>query len=243
MRRRDLLLGCATVAACAAHPATRRAAGTRAIAFDLFTLFDPRTVDRRVATAVADEPVAFAAAWKTRLFEHCWLRAAAGDYAPFDRLVDDSLATTARMRGVRLDAATRAHLAAAFTELEPWPDTRASLQAMRDRGLRLAPLANFAPRMIRALLAAAQLDGFFELQLSTDEARTYKPHPRAYALAEQRFGLPRANVAFAAFGGWDAWGASRFGLRTFWVDRLAGADTLGAAVPSGPDLGHLLAWL
>jgi 2-haloacid dehalogenase len=244
VKRRILLqgLGCAAVAACAPKwPA--RPGEVRAVAFDLFTLFDPRTVERRTATVIADEPAAFAAAWKVRLFEHCWLRASAGAYVAFDRLVTDTLATTARARKVPLTDAARDRLASVFTELDPWPDTRDALLAMRKRGLRLAPLANFSPSMIHALLASAKLDGLFDLQISSDEARTYKPDPRAYALAERRFGLPRTSIAFAAFGGWDAWGASTFGLRTFWVDRLAGADVLGASVASGPDLTHLLDWL
>jgi 2-haloacid dehalogenase len=215
----------------------------RAVAFDLFTLFDPRTVERRTATVIADDPAGFAAAWKTRLFEHCWLRASAGAYVAFDRLVEDTLATTARARKVQLADTAERHLASVFTELDPWPDGRDALHALRDRGLRLAPLANFSPSMIRALLASAKLDALFDLQISTDEARTYKPDPRAYALAEHRFGLPRTSIAFAAFGGWDAWGANTFGLRTFWVDRLESIDVLDASVASGPDLTHLLGWL
>ena len=39
-------------------------------------------------------------------------------------------------------------------------------------------------------------------------------------MAETAFGLPRGNIAFAAFGGWDAAGARSFGLDTFWVNRL-----------------------
>jgi 2-haloacid dehalogenase len=223
--------------------ASRARVGVQAIAFDLFTLFDPRGVERRAAVVLEDDPAGFAAAWKTRLFEHCWLRASAGAYAPFERLVADSLAITARVRKVALTDAARAHLAAGFTALEPWPDTVHALHALRRRGLRLAPLANFSPAMIRALLGSAALDGLFERQISTDEVRTYKPDPRAYALAEHHFQLPRARIAFAAFGGWDAWGAHAFGLPTFWVDRLATVDVLDAAVASGPDLGALLAWI
>jgi 2-haloacid dehalogenase len=244
VKRRTLLrgLGCAAVAACAPRwPAQPQE--LRAIAFDLFTLFDPRTVERRVATVITDDPAGFGAAWKTRLFEHCWLRATAGAYVAFDRLVEDALTMTARARKVRLAAPARDHLASVFTELDPWPDAHEALCALRDRGLRLAPLANFSPPMIRALLASAKFDALFDLQISTDEARTYKPDPRAYALAEHRFGLPRTSIAFAAFGGWDAWGASTFGLRTFWVDRLDGVDVLDASVASGPDLTHLLGWL
>jgi 2-haloacid dehalogenase len=216
----------------------------RAVAFDLFTIFDPRTIDRRVAEVVGDDAAAFAAMWKTRLFEYCWIRAAAAQYVDFEALVTHSLAYTARARGVPLADAARARLAAAFTELEPWPGAAATLHELRARGLRLAPLANYSPRMIDALLGASGLRGLFDAQISTDAARTYKPDPRAYALAERRFDLPRTQIAFAAFGGWDAAGGKWFGFPTFWVNRLGVAeDELIAADASGPDLAHLASWL
>ena len=40
--------------------------------------------------------------------------------------------------------------------------------------------------------------------------------------------LPREEIAFAAFGGWDAAGAKVFGYRTYWVNRAnAPAEELG----------------
>jgi FMN phosphatase YigB (HAD superfamily) len=50
--------------------------------------------------------------------------------------------------------------------------------------------------------------------------RAYKPDPRAYQIAIEAFGLARADIVFAAFGGWDAAGAKSFGYRTFWCNRL-----------------------
>lgn len=215
----------------------------RAVAFDMFTIFDPRGVERRAAEVIPDDAAHFSATWMSRLFEYCWLHAVAQRYVPFDRLAADALAYATHARNLELTDAELAHLAGAFTQLQPWPDARDVLQTLRDRGLRLAPLANFAPPMINELLAGAHLIDLFDAQISTDAAQTYKPDPRAYALAEHRLATPRDNIAFAAFARWDAWGAATFGLRTFWVNRLAAGDELGGPVASGSDLGHLAEWL
>lgn len=245
-RRRllGLLGGSALAAACGpvlrAPPSGGR---VRAVAFDLFTIFDPRGVDRRAAALLGDDP-ALVATWKARLFEYSWIRAAAGRYVDFEHLVHDSLAHAARAHGVTLGAEVESRLAAAFTELSPWPDAPAALRDMKARGLRLAPLANFAPRMIEALLAQAGIRDVFETCISTDQARTYKPDPRAYALGETVLGLPRSQIAFAAFGGWDAAGARWFGYPTFWVNRLGAApEELIEADASGSDLVQLAAWV
>jgi 2-haloacid dehalogenase len=219
-------------------------AAIRAVAFDLFTIFDPRGVDRRVAAVLRDAPAAFAATWKTRLFDYCWIRAAAGPYAPFDRLVDDALTYAAHAHAVDLTPALRTQLADAFTTLDPWPDAAAVLRDLRARGLHLAPLANFAPAMIDALLRHGGIRDQFDTLISTDQAHSYKPHPRAYALAESRLDLPRTQIAFAAFGGWDAAGAHWFGFPTFWVNRLTvPAEELTTPDATGPDLVHLATWL
>jgi len=70
------------------------------------------------------------------------------------------------------------------------------------------------------------------------------PHardPRAYALGVSRLGLAREQIAFAAFGGWDAAGARWFGYPTFWVNRLGvPAEQLGPGPDgSGPTLAEL----
>jgi hypothetical protein len=49
----------------------------------------------------------------------------------------------ARKHDVALVDKTRSELARAFTELDAWPDSAAVLQKLRERGLWLAPLANF----------------------------------------------------------------------------------------------------
>ncbi|MEZ6188633.1 MAG: hypothetical protein R3F62_26970 [Planctomycetota bacterium] len=63
----------------------------------------------------------------------------------------------------------------------------------------------------------------------------------AARLALEAFGLPASQIAFAAFAGWDAAGASWFGFPTVWINRLGfPAEELGADVVEGPDLSTLV---
>jgi 2-haloacid dehalogenase len=68
----------------------------------------------------------------------------------------------------------------------------------------------------------------FDELLSTEVNQTYKPDPRAYALGMERLHLKKDEIAFAAFGAWDAYGAKSFGYPTFWVNRFnVPAEELG----------------
>lgn len=215
--------GCAPAAALVA-PARPGGRGQRrklkAICFDLFTLFDPRSVVQVAKSVVGDGAVELCEAWRVRQFEYSWLREAAEQYVDFHAVTEQALLYAANARGITLTPEKRGLLIDAYSQLEPWPDTRDSLTVWQRAGLRLAPLANYSPTMLERLLANASLSNFFETQISTDAAKTFKPSPRAYALGESRLGLQREEIAFAAFGGWDAAGAKWFGFPTFWVNRL-----------------------
>jgi len=200
----------ASVAAGGAGPAGPRVA-IRAVAFDLFTIFDPRSIAPVIEQAAPGRGERLAGAWRTRQFEYAWLRAAAGQYADFRTCTADALVVAAREQRVELTAAVRDRLVDAYSALAPWPDSAGALRAMRAAGLRLAPLANYTPAMMAALLDHAGLADLFEQQLSTDAVRAFKPEPRAYQLGVDRLGLAREQIAFAAFGGWDAAGATWFG--------------------------------
>jgi 2-haloacid dehalogenase len=64
-----------------------------------------------------------------------------------------------------------------------------------------------------------------------------KPDPRAYQMGVDAFGMAKEEIAFAAFAGWDAAGAKRFGYPTFWVNRAnAPLEELGVA-PDGTGTG------
>lgn len=246
MFRRDFLgLMSVSAMACASSPV--RSAGRppiRAVAFDLFTCFDPHSIDRAAEALVPGRGSALAETWRTRQFQYAWLHLVGERYRDFWELTEDALDYALRAQSITLAAADRARLLHTYRALDPWPDTKQVLAELHSRGLRLSPLANFSPSMVSDLLAHAGLTALFDDQISTDLARTYKPSPHAYQLAVDRFGLAREEIAFAAFGGWDAAGASWFGFPTFWVNRFGvPPEELGASPATGPDLLALARWV
>lgn len=260
MQRREFLLGgaCSALIGCSpTAPAVSSAnagssptqgharAPIRGICFDLFTLFDPRGVIDVARTIAPERAVALCEAWRVRQFEYAPLRVAANQYVDFGVVTRDALEYAARAQGVGLTDAQREELVAAYSRLEPWPDARASLLAFRRAGLRLTPLANYSPRMLSSLLEHAGFTDLFDAQISTDVARTFKPDPRAYALGVSTLKLPREQIAFAAFGGWDAAGAKWFGYASFWVNRLGvpHEELAPGFDATGPTLAELAAFV
>lgn len=225
-------------------PPTKRAK-IRAVAFDLFTLFDPRSVVAVAESIVPGRAKELCDMWRLRQFEYSWIQTAAARYVDFHGVTEAALAYALRAQKLVLTPEQQVTLVDAYERLEPWPDTREVLASLKKAGLRLAPLANFTPTMIANLLAHANLRDAFDDVISTDRAKTFKPDPRAYALGETVFGLRRDEIAFSAFGGWDAAGARWFGYPTFWVNRLGVPMEELAPGPhaSGATLNDLATWI
>jgi len=192
----------------------------KAIAFDAFTIFDILSVDAVIEAHFPGRGEALGGAWRARQFEYSWLRTLSRTYIDFWRVTEDALVFACKAAKIELTTAVRQELMNAYLALKVWPDSLAALSAMQAGGIRLAYLSNMTAAMMKANNDQAALTGLFEHALSTDAVRAFKPDPRAYQMAESAFNLPRENIMFAAFGGWDAAGAVSFGLETFWVNRL-----------------------
>lgn len=206
----------------------------KVVGFDGFTVFDPRPITALAEALFPGQGQALAQTWRTRQFEYTWLRTLMGNYVDFWQVTSEALDFAARQHHVEMSGEKRDRLLQSFLMLEAWPDAKGALLEMKAAGLRLAFLSNFTATMLDACVKHAGLDGVFEEHLSTDRVRAFKPDPRAYQMGVTAFGLPREQIAFAAFGGWDAAGAKAFGYPTFWVNRLqVPLENLGRAADAG----------
>jgi 2-haloacid dehalogenase len=223
-RRTFVALAAASAASDLAVSSSRARAATilqiRAIAFDGLTIFDPRPVYALAEDLFPEKGAELGNAWRARQFEYTWLRTLTGDYVDFLHVTEDALAYAAKLIKIELTAGKRNQLMQAFLSIRAWPDALPTLQSLKSSGMKLALLSNFTPAMLDAAVRNSGLQGIFEPHLSTDKVRAYKPDPRAYQMGVDAFGLKREEIAFAAFGGWDAAGAKAFGYPTFWANRM-----------------------
>ena len=217
----------------------------QAVVLDAFTTFDPRPVAVLADRFFPEKGAALASAWRTRQFEYAWLRTLMGRYVNFWQVTEEALVFAAHMLKLDLTAEKRSQLMQAWLQIKAWPDALPALTSLKDASIRLAFLSNFTAPMLDAAVGNSGFEGIFEPHLSTDRVRAFKPDPRAYQMGIDAFGLRREEIAFAAFGGWDAAGAKAFGYLTFWVNRVnAPVEELGVA-PDGiganlHDLAHFV---
>ncbi|OZI50537.1 HAD-IA family hydrolase [Bordetella genomosp. 4] len=201
----------------------------RAVLFDLLTaLLDSWTVWN---AAAGSESVG--RAWRA---EYLRLTYGCGRYVPYEQLVRDAA------RAVGLAEAAPAALEAGWDNLPPWDGARTLLQALRPH-CRLAVVTNCSQRLGER--AAALLGIEWDAVVTSEQAGYYKPDPRPYQMALDILNVKPADAAFVAGSGYDLFGTSRVGLRTYWHNRVGLALPDGAPQPDmqSPTLQTALPWL
>jgi len=188
------------------------------------------------AQGVAVDAAAFADAWRglyapsmdrVRRGELPWMSIDALHRAALDNLLP-------RFGLGRLDEASRADLNRAWHRLRGWPDAPAGLLRLKPRFI-LGTLSN---GNVALLVDMAKFAGLpWDVVLSAELFRHYKPDPEAYDGACALLDLPPARVMMVAAHNGDLRAARARGLRTAFVRR---PTEYGPG--QGHDLGAEEAW-
>src|SRR4051794_16019185 len=192
----------------------------RALVFDVFgTLLDWRSAVVRalVAAGLGPDPEQLADSWRVASFEVLGeISRGERAWADFDGALLVSMERVLGERVSELDAAARRALVAAWHQLEPWPDVREGLVALR-RDRVVATLSNGHIAMLVDLARHAGLH--FDCLLSSELAGAYKPSRRVYQAGARLLAVAPENLMLVAAHPEDLAGGRRVGLRTAFVDR------------------------
>ncbi|WP_197381713.1 haloacid dehalogenase type II [Mycolicibacterium mengxianglii] len=192
----------------------------RALVFDVFgTLVDWRTgvADAFRAAGVPGDPAELADAWRFR-YQPILNEVNDGvrQWGTFDALHMATLDDVLAERAVTLSLEERQRLVRAWHQLDPWPDVRGGLEALR----RMYVTATLSNAHIALLIDLARHgDLRFDCVLSAELANAYKPAPKAYLTAAHLLDIEPDELMLVAAHPSDLAGARAAGLRTAFINR------------------------
>jgi 2-haloacid dehalogenase len=217
----------------------------KAIALDPHAVFDTRPVFSQAEQLFPRHGEELSSLWRTRQFEYTWLRTLGHEYADFWQVSEEALLYACKAFQLSVSRADCDRLLQGYLSLHAWPEAVAALKKLSSAGLRVVLLSNFTSHMLDAAVKNSGLVSAFELCLSTDRVKAFKPDPRAYALATDSLRLRKEEILFAPFAGWDVAGAKWFGYPTFWVNRNKTVKEELGVIPDGVgiDLNDLVSFV
>jgi 2-haloacid dehalogenase len=199
--------------------------GMKALIFDVFgTVVDWRSTIIREGVELGRTKdlsvdwAAFADAWRSR-YVPSMNRVRRGEipWTNLDDLHRTSLEELLREFGVEgLTEEEKDHLNRVWHRLEPWPDAVEGLTRMKSRYV-IAPLSNGNVALLVNMAKRAGLP--WDLILSAELVRHYKPDPETYLLAPELLSLRPEQVMMVAAHPDDLRAAQNCGLKTAYVPR------------------------
>ncbi len=112
---------------------------------------------------------------------------------------------------------------------KPFPEVNEALSRLREKGLKLAIISNIDRDLLAETLKHFSVP--FEVLVTAEEARAYKPYPPIFSLAMARFSCAPEKVFHVGQSLFhDILPARKIGWYTCWVKR-PGRDPFGATPP------------
>jgi 2-haloacid dehalogenase len=190
----------------------------RVIVFDVNeTLLDLSVLRPYFAHAFGDAGII--QQWFPLLLHSSLVTTLSNTYSDFGVLAKSALEMVADANGVTLGAEDRDAILAGVRNLPPHGDVKPALARLRARGYRLATLTNSSYAMLTEQMTNAGLVDFFDMLLSVEDVKMFKPAEQVYRMGAEKLGVEIHQIRLVAAHDWDVHGALRAGCAGAFIAR------------------------
>ena len=192
----------------------------KTIAFDIYgTLINPMALDEVLEEMTGNNYLAFNELWRNKQLEYSFRKAAMKKFNYFGECTRQALDYCDQFFESKLTNEQKEELLGMYRKLPSYEESRACLEAVKDKGIQIAAFSNGRKEDLESLFRHAEIMDLFDLIVSVDEVRTFKPSPEVYQLLTEKCGGEKENIWMVSSNSFDIIGAGFYGLNTIWVQR------------------------
>ena len=190
----------------------------KAIIFDAYgTLFDVNSAAEKCKGKIGGKWENFANYWRTTQLEYTWLRSLMNKHKDFWKITEDSLDKS--MKKFHIDQNMRSELLNLYKVLSPYPETKNTLEQLKNKNYKIAILSNGTPSLLNGLIEKNNMKIFFDDIFSIEEVGIFKPSSKVYEIPIKKYKIDKRDIAFLSSNTWDVCGGGNFGYNSIWVNR------------------------
>ena len=163
------------------------------------------------------------------------------EYRPYREVLQETASRVAQMLGWRVPYERCSFLPISLPHWKPFPDTNAALARLAAAGCRLGILSNVDDDLIAETRKHFSVG--FDLVITAQQVRSYKPAPAHFTTARERIGSARwLHAAQSNFH--DIVPCNALGIPTAWINRKAEqARAGGTPTHELRDVAELASWI
>lgn len=183
------------------------------------TLLDLQQMKTSVSAAL-DGRTDLMALWFSTMLHHSLVDNATGRFHTFGEIGVTSLMMVAETNGVSLSVEqAREAIVTPLRSLPPHPDVVEGLKALKKKGYKLVSLTNSSNLGVQTQFENAGLIDLFDVRLSVEDIKLYKPNLKAYEWALDQMDVTAEGALMVAAHGWDIAGAKAAGMQAAFIAR------------------------
>src|SRR5215211_2275463 len=126
------------------------------------TLVDPVGISKQLERYLPEQALRLSEVWRQKQLEYTFRLAAMERYEDFEQVTRKALDYALAVVGRGLRAEQKDALIAQYNDLERFADVAPGLERLKEAGHTMIVFSNGAPRMLQALMDAAELRPYFE---------------------------------------------------------------------------------
>jgi 2-haloacid dehalogenase len=188
----------------------------RVILLDVYeTMLDMDDVERRV-NHLTDSKRGYMV-WFELFMQYCFVENCTARFNNFGSIAKATLQMTGKMLGRNITDDQADGVLEILKHLPVHDGVQKGLSRLRDMGFRIAALTNSPEKIMRERMEPTGLISFFELVLSAETIKKYKPCTDVYLWAASSLGEDIQHILLVSAHGWDIAGGGNAGMQTAYL--------------------------
>jgi 2-haloacid dehalogenase len=151
--------------------------------------------------------------------QYCFVDNCTAQFNDFNSIANATMHMAGRSIGNAVDENEVQNILALLKHLPLHEGVEEGLSALSDHGFRIAALTNSPEVTLRERMELTGLISYFEMVLSAEHVKKYKPCIEVYEWAVKQLGLEANNILLVSAHGWDIAGASNAGMQTAYLEQ------------------------
>lgn len=157
--------------------------------------------------------------WFELFMQYTFVDNSTKQFHDFISIADATLQMTGRIFNRDLNEDDRKEIIETLKHLPLQEGAQRGLSGLSDQQFRIAALTNCPESIVQQRMQPTGLISYFEMVLSAEQARRYKPAREVYRWAAEKLDVPAGDVLMVSSHGWDIAGADNAGMQTAYIQQ------------------------
>jgi 2-haloacid dehalogenase len=155
--------------------------------------------------------------WFELFMEYCFVDNCTIQFHDFSSIARATMKMAGKKLGTRIGDDEVNEVLDLLRQLPVHDGVQGGLSQLRDQGYKLAALTNSPEQTVLDRMEPTGLISYFEMVLSAEHVRKYKPCIEVYEWAAKKLDASVEDVLMVSTHGWDITGAANAGMRTAYI--------------------------